>query len=120
MWLFPGDADVYFSGAVLVRSSARAYARWDAAGFPKGVQSESEGIIESKLPGSAEQSHVPEACPAPRSSLWLASRGEKPRERAERPCLLCFPFPSAPRVQVDLIKWTGTVHRRRRFPALIK
>lgn len=27
------------------------------------------GIIESKLPGSAKQSDVPEACPARRSSL---------------------------------------------------
>lgn len=44
-----------------------------------------------------------------------ASRGRGSSSSA--PVCFAFHFPA---LQVDLIKWTGTVHCRRRFPALIK
>lgn len=61
----------------------------------------------------------PKACPARRSSLWLAFR-EKPRERAAAALFALLSISQRSLVQVDLIKWTGTVHCWRRFAALIK
>lgn len=131
MWLFPWRGRRVLQGS---RSCAFP-CRLGEMGcrVPRGAEWRGGGIIESKLPGSAKQSDVPEACPAPRSSLWLASREKPRRERAEAEAAAAaplfallsisqrYPPPTpTPQVQVDLIKWTGTVHCRRRFPALIK
>lgn len=131
MWLFPWRGRRVLQGS---RSCAFP-CRLGEMGcrVPRGAEWRGGGYYREQIARISQAKRRPRglSCSEIKPLISIQRKAEEGASRgrgssSSAPVCFAFHFPAlppptpTPQVQVDLIKWTGTVHCRRRFPALIK